>query len=212
MKGDEIVRACDRHCSKTVTLRKHVTKDEHRRKWMFEFLSKSESRDNKIARANSIRSFWRIGFRSFRSSKLECSRHESCVFRICSRINNAFYRHTQDTTVHFMTVSLTLWLVYGQLTIKQSLSLLVMQMLIALSGWSLPLLLNGTDLMLLIFEMCQVLSMQLVRCPTHIAGNRLDFVMTDVPDIVDVFVGTPLGTSDRCFVSCVLRVEQSVPE
>ena len=46
---------------------------------------------------------------------------------------------------------------------------------------------------------------QLVYCPTHIAGNRLDFVMTDVPDIVDVFVGTPLGTSDNCFVSRVLR-------
>ena len=36
---------------------------------------------------------------------------------------------------------------------------------------------------------------QLVRCPTHIAGHRLDLVMTDVQ--VDV-VGTPLGTSDHC--------------
>ena len=46
---------------------------------------------------------------------------------------------------------------------------------------------------------------------THIAGNRLDLVMTDVPDIVDVIVGTPLGTSDHCSVSCLLFVEQSVP-
>ena len=46
---------------------------------------------------------------------------------------------------------------------------------------------------------------------THIARNRLDLVMTDAPDIVVVFVGTPLGTFDHCFVSCVLRVEQSVP-
>ena len=53
---------------------------------------------------------------------------------------------------------------------------------------------------------------QLVRCPTQIVRNRLDLVTTDVPDIVDVFVGTPLGTSDHCFVSYVLRVEQSVPE
>ena len=53
---------------------------------------------------------------------------------------------------------------------------------------------------------------QLVCSPTHIAGNRLDLVMTVVPDIVDVVVGTPLGTSDHCFLSCVLRVEQSVPE
>ena len=53
---------------------------------------------------------------------------------------------------------------------------------------------------------------QLVCCPAHIAGNRLNLLMMDAPDIVDVFVGTPLGTSDHCFVSCVFRVEQSVPE
>ena len=53
---------------------------------------------------------------------------------------------------------------------------------------------------------------QLVRGPTHIAGNRFYLVMTDVPDTVDVVVGTPLGTSDHCFISCVLHVEQSVPE
>ena len=51
-----------------------------------------------------------------------------------------------------------------------------------------------------------------MRSPTHIAGNRLDLVMTDVPDIVDAVVGTPLCTSDHCFASSVLRVGQSVPE
>ena len=35
---------------------------------------------------------------------------------------------------------------------------------------------------------------QMVPCPTHIAGNRLDLVMTDVPDIAYVFVATPLRT------------------
>ena len=44
------------------------------------------------------------------------------------------------------------------------------------------------------------------------AGNRLDLVMTDVPDIVYVVVGTPLCTSDHFFVSVVLCVEQSVLE
>ena len=53
---------------------------------------------------------------------------------------------------------------------------------------------------------------QFVHSPIHIAGNRLNLVMMDVPDIVDVFIGTPLRTSDHCFVSCVLRVEQSVLE
>ena len=60
---------------------------------------------------------------------------------------------------------------------------------------------------------CNLLGCDLLgRCPTHIAGNRLDLVMTDVPDIVDVVVGTPLGNSDHCFVSCVFLVEQSVSE
>ena len=36
--------------------------------------------------------------------------------------------------------------------------------------------------------------------------------MTNDPDIVVVFVGTPLDASDTCFISCVLCAEQSVPE
>ena len=53
---------------------------------------------------------------------------------------------------------------------------------------------------------------QLVRAPTRIADNRLDLVMADVPDIVDVGVATALGTSVLCFVSCGLLVEQSVQQ
>ena len=48
--------------------------------------------------------------------------------------------------------------------------------------------------------------------PNHIASNRFDLVITDLPVIVDEGVGTPLGISDHCFVSCFLRVEQSVLE
>ena len=55
MKGDEIVRACDRHNNETVTLEKNVTESKHERKWMVEFLSKSACRGIKIARVNSNR-------------------------------------------------------------------------------------------------------------------------------------------------------------
>ena len=65
---------------------------------------------------------------------------------------------TQNTTADFMTVPLTLWLGNSQLIIKQSLTLLVMRMLITLSGWSLSFLLKGTGVMLLIFVICQVVS------------------------------------------------------
>ena len=43
MKGDEIVRPCDRHSNDTVTLRKYVTKYKHMRKWMVEFFRKFEN-------------------------------------------------------------------------------------------------------------------------------------------------------------------------
>ena len=42
-------------------------------------------------------------------------------------------------------------------------------------------------------DFCNLSSCQeLVPCPNHVAGNRYDLVMTDVPDVVDVFVGAPL--------------------
>ena len=34
---------------------------------------------------------------------------------------------------------------------------------------------------------------------THIAGNLLDVVMTDIPAVVNVSVGTHIGTSNYCF-------------
>ena len=57
---------------------------------------------------------------------------------------------------HFMTVSLTLWLGCNQLMIRQSLSLLVMPMLITLSDWSQSLLLIDMGVMLLILVICRV--------------------------------------------------------
>ena len=54
MKADAIVRACDRHSKETMSLRK-CYKYKHMRKRMVEFLRKSESRGNKIARVNAIR-------------------------------------------------------------------------------------------------------------------------------------------------------------
>ena len=47
----------------------------------------------------------------------------------------------------------------------------------------------------------------LLFSPTHIADNRLDLVRMYALDTVDLFVDTPMGTSDHCFVSCVLQVE-----
>ena len=54
MKGDEIVRPCDRHSIETATLRTQVIKYKNMRKWMVEFLRKFENRAIKSGRYNSI--------------------------------------------------------------------------------------------------------------------------------------------------------------
>ena len=54
MKGEKIVRHCDRHSNETVALGKHVNKYKNMRKCIVEFLRKFENRGIKIARLNSI--------------------------------------------------------------------------------------------------------------------------------------------------------------
>ena len=141
--------------------------------------------------AQGMALYVREGFHSFRQSKLECSCHESCVFRICSRINNfhvyAFYWNPgHDGSLYCCPLDSMAWV---QSVDDKAVSVFVGDAITHHSEWlSQSLLLIDVGLMLLIFVMsgCE----QLARGPTHIAGNRLDRVMTDVPDIVDVVVGT----------------------
>ena len=53
MKGDEIVRPCDRHRNPD-SQGKHIIKYKNIRKWMVEFLRKFENRAIKSGRDNSI--------------------------------------------------------------------------------------------------------------------------------------------------------------
>ena len=52
---------------------------------------------------------------------------------------------------------------------------------------------------------------QLVREPTHISGNCLDLILTDVPGVVTSRVGSPIGTSDHSYISATVMIRQSVP-
>ncbi len=52
---------------------------------------------------------------------------------------------------------------------------------------------------------------QLVAGPSHLAGNRLDLVLTDVPDTVKVTTLAPLGTSDHSAISIQLSLRQNIP-
>ena len=55
MKGDEIVRPCDRHSNQNATLMKHVTKcKKNMRKWMVEFPRKFQNPGIKVDGVKSI--------------------------------------------------------------------------------------------------------------------------------------------------------------
>ena len=52
---------------------------------------------------------------------------------------------------------------------------------------------------------------QLVVGPTQAPGETLDLLMTDVPDLVPVAVGAPIGNSDHSSLPAVISVAQAVP-
>ena len=53
---------------------------------------------------------------------------------------------------------------------------------------------------------------ELVVGPTHArGGKKLDFLMTDVRDVVRVAVVAPIGNSDHTSLSAVISMAQAVP-
>ena len=51
----------------------------------------------------------------------------------------------------------------------------------------------------------------LVVGPTHARGGILDFLMTEVPDLIRVAVVAPIGNSDHSLLSAVISTAQAVP-
>ena len=115
-------------------------------------------------------------FCSFRQTKLECSCHESCVFRICSRMDNfyvnALYRNPgHESSLYDCLLDSVAG--YSQLMKKKSLPSSVMRMLNTLSGWSLSLLLISTCVILLIFAICQVVGSWFAVLLTLLVTNSI---------------------------------------
>ena len=44
------------------------------------------------------------------------------------------------------------------------------------------------------------------------SGNCLDLILTGTPGIVAGNVGSPVGTSDHCYVSAIIKTEPAVPD
>ena len=48
--------------------------------------------------------------------------------------------------------------------------------------------------------------------PRHTPNNCLDLVITNVPNIVEVSIGTKIGNSDHCHLNVKIDVKQEIPQ
>ena len=53
---------------------------------------------------------------------------------------------------------------------------------------------------------------QIIHNSTHRSGNCLDLIFTDTPGVVAGNVGSPIGTSDCCYISTIIKTDHAVPD
>ena len=113
----------------------------------------------------------------------------------------------QGTIVHFVTISIFNFMARVQSVDDKAVSVFVSDANDHHSEWLeliSPIDRHESDAL----DFCNLSACeQLVSRSIYIAGNRLDLMMTGVPDILDVFGGTPIVTSDHCWsVACFVLI------
>ena len=171
-------------------------------------------RRNALPRARGMCAYVRSGFTAIRQREAECGCHEVMVMRVCSRYSNIYvyscYRNPDldDSIYDCLKESMATvqerdrkacfvflgdfnahhreWLNSRSATDRHG-----------LAAYSFV---NETG--------CT----QLVTEPTHVSGNCLDLIITDVPGMCNVSVGPQLGTSDHFFLSAKFQLNSPIPD
>ena len=168
---------------------------------------------NSIERAQGLCIYTRTGFNAFRCSKYECGCHEFMVVRVCSRFNNFYifsaYRNPNaDDSIYDCLLQAYISI---QEEDRKSSFIFVGDFNAHHREW-----LNSvspTDrhgVSALDFSDtigCE----QLVIGSTHVSGNLLDLLLTDVSGVVQVETIAPLGTSDHRGLSCKVQLSFPIP-
>ena len=165
-----------------------------------------------IPHARGSALYIREGVTAFRQSSFECRCHEMLVVRVCGNVSNLYvfsvYRNPGlDDSIY----QCLLRAVHDvQVADRKAAFVVVGDVNAHHVQWLQS---RFTDCHgIAALDFCTLAGFQqLVESPTHVAGSRLDLVMTDVPDVVDVSVGAPVGSSDHCSLGVCARVHQVVP-
>ncbi len=155
----------------------------------------------------------REGFSAHQTTKFECACHETVVIRVCAHLQffyipGSYRSPDSDDTIFnclFMAVSVI------QDDDRQASFVFVGDFNAHHREW-----LESVSLTdphgRAAFDFANASGCsQLVEGPTLLAGNRLDLVLTDVPDTVKVTTMAPLGTSDHSAISIQLNLGQIIP-
>ena len=166
--------------------------------------------------AQGMAMYIREGYCAYRQSQCECNCHEVQVVRVCSRLNNfyiySFYRnpHHDDSIYDCMLDSMSL----TQISDSKAVFIFVGDANAHHREWLGSSTRTDNHGLNAHLFCTQSGSQQLVMGPTRYnPDNCLDLVMTNVPDVVSVAVGAPIGlTSDHSHLSIRVAVQQVVPQ
>ena len=166
-----------------------------------------------IPRAQGMAVYIRSGFAAYRKSSFECSCHEMRCVRVCGKYTNfyifACYRNP-DANDQIFDCLLVKMAAVQEADVKAAFVVMgdfnAHQQQWLSSG-------SATDSHGRAASDFASLSgtVQLISEPTHVRGNCLDIIFTDVPGLLTTSVGTPIGSSDHCLISCTVKVVQNLP-
>ena len=156
----------------------------------------------------------REGFNAFRQSTYECGCHELQVVRVCGRHINFYvfsvYRSpSRDDSIYDCLLN---GMALAQSNDAKASFVFVGDFNAHHTEWLGSV--TPTDchgIAALDFATtsgCQ----QLVDRATHVGGNRLDLVFTDVPRVENVQMAAPIGSSEHSALLLTLTLQQDVPE
>ncbi len=155
----------------------------------------------------------REGFSAHRKTKYECACHETIAIRVCAQLQNFYilgsYRNPDSDDTIFDCLLMAMSMIQDD--DRKAAFVFVGDFNAHHREWLDSV--SPTDShgrAALDFANVSGCS-QLVAGPTHLAGNRLDLVLTDVPDVVKVTTMAPLGTSDHSAISFQLDLRQNIP-
>ena len=171
-------------------------------------------RRGSIPRAQGLAVYIRSSFSAARTPRFECGCHETVIIRVCSRYHNFYlfpsYRNP-DLDDGIYDCLLNSMAAIQEADTKASF-IFVGDFNAHHRDWLGSVsqtnchghaALNFANL-----SGCE----QLVHQPTHVSGNCLDLLLTDVPSVVDVRALAPVGGSDHSALSIKVQTGFSVPD